>query len=129
VSSSAIGRKERSWIVLKDKKVIITGAAGGQGRVACQRFAEEGARILATDLSQDPARDIETLAPGTISYLAADVTKSSGSRSIIDHATTLFGGSIDVLYNNHSVILGRPFLAHPRNGTKCTTSTSGRCTS
>ena len=34
---------------LKGKNTIITGAAGGQGRVACRMFAEEGARILASD--------------------------------------------------------------------------------
>ncbi len=95
---------------LKGKKTIITGAAGGQGRVACRRFAEEGARVLAVDLSADCAKEIEALAAGSITYLAADVTQSNGIRSIIDRATSLFGGSIDVLYNNHGVILGKPFL-------------------
>jgi len=95
---------------LKGKKVIITGAAGGQGRAACKRFAEEGARILATDLAPDSARDIEAIAPGAISHLAADVTKPDGIRSIVDRALTLFGESVDVLYNNHGVIVGKHFL-------------------
>src|SRR5215831_12250428 len=95
---------------LKGKKVIITGAAGGQGRAACQRFAEEGARILATDFAPDLAKDVEALAPGEISYLAADVAKPDGIRSIADRATTLFAGSVDVLYNNHGVIVGKHFL-------------------
>ncbi len=95
---------------LKGKKVVITGAAGGQGRVACRRFSEEGARVLASDLSPDPASEIEALGRGTITYLAADVTKPDGLRAIVDRAMGLFGGSIDVLYNNHGVILGRPFL-------------------
>ncbi len=95
---------------LKGKKVIITGAAGGQGRAACKRFAEEGARILATDLAPDSASDIEAIAPGAIFHLAADVTKPDGIRSIVDRALTLFGGSVDVLYNNHGVIVGKHFL-------------------
>jgi NAD(P)-dependent dehydrogenase (short-subunit alcohol dehydrogenase family) len=95
---------------LKGKKVIITGAAGGQGRVACRKFCEEGARILASDLDSEPAKEIEAIGQGSITYLAADVTKPDGIRSIVDRATSLFGGSIDVLYNNHGIILGRPFL-------------------
>ena len=34
---------------LRDKVCIITGAAGGQGEVAVEIFAKEGAKILATD--------------------------------------------------------------------------------
>lgn len=95
---------------LKGKRAIITGAAGGQGRVACRRFAEEGAKVLATDLSPDSAREVEALAPGAITYLAADVTQPDGIRAIVDRARSLFGGTVDVLYNNHGVILGKPFL-------------------
>ena len=95
---------------LKSKNAIITGAAGGQGRVACRMFAEEGARILASDLSPGAAKEIEALAPGAITYVAADVTKPDGIRTIIDGARNAFGGRIDVLYNNHGVILGKPFL-------------------
>jgi 2-keto-3-deoxy-L-fuconate dehydrogenase len=87
---------------LKGKHTIITGAAGGQGRVACRMFAEEGARILASDLSPGAAKEI--------TYVAADVTKPDGIRTIIDGARNAFGGRIDVLYNNHGVILGKPFL-------------------
>lgn len=99
---------------LKDKRVIITGAAGGQGRVACRRFAEEGARILASDLEPDPTKDLEALAPGAITYVAADVTNPDGVRTIVDRAINVFGGTIDVLYNNHGVILGKPFLQTTR---------------
>lgn len=95
---------------LKGKNTIITGAAGGQGRVACRMFAEEGAQILASDVNPGVAKEIEALAPGAITYVAADVTKTDGIRTIIDGALKAFGGRIDVLYNNHGVILGKPFL-------------------
>ena len=68
---------------LKGKNTIITGAAGGQGRVACRMFAEEGARILASDLSPAAAQEIEALAPGAITYVAADVTKADGIRIVL----------------------------------------------
>jgi 2-keto-3-deoxy-L-fuconate dehydrogenase len=95
---------------LKDKRVIITGAAGGQGRVACRMFAAEGAKVVASDIVADVAKDIEAIAPGAITYVAADVTRPDGIRTIVDTALKSLGGRIDVLYNNHGVILGKPFL-------------------
>jgi NAD(P)-dependent dehydrogenase (short-subunit alcohol dehydrogenase family) len=95
---------------LSNKTAIITGAAGGQGKVACRMFAEEGARVLASDLGPDAKREIEALAPGSISYVAADVTTAEGIVRIVDAARTEFKGRIDVLYNNHGVIVGKPFL-------------------
>lgn len=37
---------------LRDKVVVITGAAGGIGRSLCQRFCEEGARVVGLDLDR-----------------------------------------------------------------------------
>ena len=34
---------------LKDKVVIITGAAGGMGAAEAKLFAQEGAKVMATD--------------------------------------------------------------------------------
>ena len=34
---------------LADKVVVVTGAAKGTGRVHCQRFADEGADVIALD--------------------------------------------------------------------------------
>ncbi|MGH7907124.1 MAG: SDR family NAD(P)-dependent oxidoreductase [Candidatus Binataceae bacterium] len=98
---------------LAGKKTIITGAAGGQGRVACKMFADEGASIVATDLHPDAARQIEAIAPGKIHYVAADLVTEAGIDAVISSARQKFG-KIDVLYNNHGIILGRPFLETTR---------------
>lgn len=95
---------------LKGKRAIITGAAGGQGRAACRMFAAEGARILATDLDAGVSAEIEALAPGAITYIAADVATMDGIGKIVDASRPALGGRIDVLYNNHGVILGKPFM-------------------
>jgi NAD(P)-dependent dehydrogenase (short-subunit alcohol dehydrogenase family) len=95
---------------LNAKTAIITGAAGGQGRVACRMFAAEGARVFATDLSPDAAAEIEAIAPAAIKYVVADVTQSAGLEAIVSSAQRFLGGRIDVLHNNHGVTLGKPFL-------------------
>lgn len=94
---------------LAGKNTIITGAAGGQGRVACRIFAEEGAQVFATDLDPALTREIEAIAPGKITYVAGDVSIPEGLKTVVDGATKLFK-RIDVLYNNHGAILGKPFM-------------------
>lgn len=50
---------------LLDKVVVVTGAAKGTGRVHCQRFADEGADVIALDAEtaadalRDTAREVE----------------------------------------------------------------------
>jgi len=38
------------------KVVVITGAAGGQGQAAARLFAEEGARLVVTDIDEGEQR-------------------------------------------------------------------------
>jgi 2-hydroxycyclohexanecarboxyl-CoA dehydrogenase len=45
---------------LNDKVAVITGAAGGIGRSLCQRFCEEGARVVALDLNRDGLDELQT---------------------------------------------------------------------
>ena len=39
--------------LLTDKVVLITGTAGGQGRVACRIFTREGAKVIGCDLQAE----------------------------------------------------------------------------
>ncbi|MGZ5396548.1 MAG: SDR family NAD(P)-dependent oxidoreductase, partial [Mycobacterium sp.] len=47
---------------LDDKVVVVTGAARGTGRVHCQRFADEGADVIALDAAEvaDELRETAT---------------------------------------------------------------------
>ncbi len=97
---------------LKDKVCIITGAAGGQGQVAVALFAQEGARVVASDLNAEPGASInETMGkyPGRVCYVAGDVTDSACLDAIVNKAIDEFG-RIDVLFNNHGVMVGSPML-------------------
>lgn len=96
---------------LQDKVCIITGAAGGQGQVAVDLFASEGALVLASDrvAAPDAIDAAMTTYPERIAYVQADVTRSADLDVIIEAAVERFG-RIDVLFNNHGVMVGSPLL-------------------
>ena len=65
---------------LGGKTAVISGAAGGMGRVACRWFCEAGASVLGTDLVQDVGRTIEkelTEAGLDFEFRGADVASAS----------------------------------------------------
>jgi len=49
---------------VEGKGVIVTGAAGGIGRVVAKEFAEAGARVLITDVNEDGLRPVFESLPG-----------------------------------------------------------------
>lgn len=97
---------------LEDKVAIITGAAGGQGQVAVELFAREGAKVLASDLRADGdavlSASIDAF-PDSVAYVQADVTVSTDLDRIVAAAVERFG-RIDVLFNNHGIMVGSPIL-------------------
>lgn len=97
---------------LQDKVCIITGAAGGQGQVAVEIFAKEGAKILATDMPVDPTDSIESSMekyPGRVRYVSGDMVNDSDLEAVVQETVSTFG-HIDVLFNNHGVMVGSPLL-------------------
>jgi NAD(P)-dependent dehydrogenase (short-subunit alcohol dehydrogenase family) len=97
---------------LQNKKVVITGALGGQGQVACRLFAQEGAQIVASDLDDVAGKEFEATlrAEGhDLTFVAADLSTSAGAKSLGAGAAAALG-TVDVLYANHGIILGRPLM-------------------
>jgi len=92
---------------LQDKIAIVTGAGcvgpgWGNGRAACVRFAEEGAKIFAVD--RDLASVAETVervqaAGGEIAVQQCDVTDNASVAAMVAACLKRFG-RIDVLVNN-----------------------------
>lgn len=91
---------------LAGKVALITGAGGGMGRVAAERFAAEGAKVAVVDLEAHPevVKAIEA-AGGSAIALAADVRSFDAVQAAVDATLGAFG-KLDVLYNNAGVSLG-----------------------
>jgi NAD(P)-dependent dehydrogenase (short-subunit alcohol dehydrogenase family) len=88
------------------KKVVITGGCGGIGMALVKLFANEGARVLFSDRSEEDCCDLsETLQQKNMEtiYLAGDLRQKSYCERLIAHAVNELGG-IDILINNAGII-------------------------
>ncbi|MGE5107287.1 MAG: SDR family NAD(P)-dependent oxidoreductase [Sphingobacteriales bacterium] len=93
---------------LKNKVVIITGAAGGMGAEEARLFAQEGAKVLATDMQEEKLKIWveEAKKEGLIiDYISHDVTSESDWEKAVEKTLSLYG-RIDVLVNNAGIFPG-----------------------
>ncbi|EER60283.1 short-chain dehydrogenase/reductase SDR [Acidovorax delafieldii 2AN] len=87
---------------LKDKVAIVTGSARGLGAATARRLAQEGAKVVITDINADLAqataqalRD-EGLAAHCV---VGDITKAADVQRLVDETIASFGG-VHILVNN-----------------------------
>ncbi len=93
---------------LDDKVAIITGGGNGMGRVACERFASEGANVVVADNAGDAAREVAdaiVAAGGQAIAAEVDVRDAAQVEAMVAVAVSTYGG-LDVLYNNAGVSPG-----------------------
>lgn len=86
--------------------IIITGAAGGFGRLVAQKTAARGARVVAADVNRkelDATVASIVEAGGEAEGCVADVTDRAQMAALADRAVERFG-AIDVIVNNAGVM-------------------------
>jgi len=118
--SPAIREKRKSeWESgLRGKVIVITGAGAGIGRATAMRFAEEGAKIAAWDVSPKATEQLESAikwAGGegcsqTVNVCNADEI-ASATQNLIDR-----WGRIDVLVNNAGIVRDAQLVKWNGNG-------------
>jgi NAD(P)-dependent dehydrogenase (short-subunit alcohol dehydrogenase family) len=88
---------------LRDRHVVVTGAAGGIGSALAREFHAAGARVVLTDLHG--ADEVASTLGGSIS-VAADMRSEQSINQMIDNAEATFG-PIDLYFANAGVLEGR----------------------
>lgn len=91
---------------LVGKVAVVTGAASGIGRAIALRFAEEGAKVVVSDVNykgiQGLVQEIEEK-DGVAKGLKVDVSKRDEVEEMIDTAVETFG-TLDILVNNAGIM-------------------------
>ncbi len=96
---------------LKDKKVLITGAASGIGRLMAQQIASQGGKLFLWDIDEprlsELKKELEQKGSTVFTY-RCDV---SDKNAVYDAAGKVKkdAGSLDILVNNAGVVTGKFF--------------------
>ena len=87
---------------LQDKVAVITGGAGGIGKVTAKRFLDEGASVVLVDLFEDALAEAKKELGENVLTVEADVTKEEDVQKYVDKTVEQFG-KIDIFFNNAGI--------------------------
>jgi NAD(P)-dependent dehydrogenase (short-subunit alcohol dehydrogenase family) len=94
---------------LEEKRVLITGGAGGIGTATAARFLEEGARVVALDNDEGALRRLQEALEGLHGGVVADVAEPDQVAHALEEMERLVGG-VDVVINNAGISLRHDFV-------------------
>lgn len=87
---------------IKEKVAIVTGSARGLGAASARRLAEEGVKVIVTDILREQAEATTAAlrADGHDAHcVIVDITKGAEVQRLVDETVAHFGG-IHILVNN-----------------------------
>ena len=90
---------------LRNRRILVTGAAAGIGRACARRCLEEGAAVALTDIDAKALAktDAELTAIGAVFSTGFDVADRDGVRAGVSAAVSALGG-LDGVVNNAGVV-------------------------
>lgn len=93
---------------LENKVAIVTGAGSGMGKAIATLYAQEGAKVVVSDINEEAARAVvqEIQANGGEAFvLLANVAKEEDVQQLIDQTVSQYG-TVDILINNAGIMDG-----------------------
>ncbi len=98
---------------LRDKKVLVTGAAGGLGTAITLAFAKGGARVLALDIAPEKGQALlaecahQKVSPASVRFISGDLSDLPAIGGLVRGLCGEENG-IDILINNAAIYPSRP---------------------
>lgn len=90
---------------MKNKTVIITGAASGIGKATAELFAKQGAQVVLSDIQEEAGKaTTESIiaAGGKAIFFKTDVSKPEEMEALVNFAIKAYG-KLDVAVNNAGI--------------------------
>ncbi len=90
---------------LKDKAVVVTGAAQGIGEAYARALAAEGAAVVVADLNESAGEQVAEQIEadgGRALFVRTDVSSAESATAMVEAAVAAYGG-IDGLVNNAAI--------------------------
>lgn len=84
------------------KVAVVTGAGDGMGLEIAKQFLEQGARVVASDLSEERLKAAFGSSGSSARLVVGDVSVSSAPTRLIDDTAAAFGG-VDILVNSAGI--------------------------
>jgi NAD(P)-dependent dehydrogenase (short-subunit alcohol dehydrogenase family) len=94
---------------LREKRILITGGAGGIGSVTAKRFLEEGAHVYVLDRDEAACQRLQKELPALHGYVSADVADPDSVKRAFVEMDRLANG-LDVLINNAGISIRHAFM-------------------
>lgn len=88
------------------KVALVTGAASGLGKATALRLAEEGARVLCTDVDTEGGEAVAKEIGASAHFQRHDVTSEAQWEAALHEVTERFGG-LHALVNNAGIVIVR----------------------
>jgi 3-oxoacyl-[acyl-carrier protein] reductase len=91
--------------LLDGRNAIITGSARGLGLAMAERFGEEGARVVLSDIDANALEEARSKLAARgfeVTALAADVTDEASVAALVGHCADTWG-AVDVMVNNAGI--------------------------
>ena len=91
---------------LEEKTAIVTGAGAGIGEATALLFAQNGAKVVCTDISDSGLRVASTIQSlgGESIFVKGDISETDVAQQIVSDALDTYG-QLDVLVNNAGIVI------------------------
>jgi 3(or 17)beta-hydroxysteroid dehydrogenase len=89
---------------VQGKVAIVTGAAGGVGEADAILLAQEGAKVVLTDVNEELGRKVAEKIGDAARFVKHDIASEDDWKRVIAYTEETFGG-LDILVNNAAILI------------------------